>query len=360
MSDSPDAASEPEGESSSKPARARKAPIVRPFPRRTLEESLKVATAIKEKNGGNPWDTKQVAAALNFGAASNNFFYLTAASRDFGLTEGTRDTAEITLTALGKRAVLPRTPEERDEALNEAFFSVDLFKKVVAHYGGSALPEKEFLTNTLVTSYGLDESLVDEFIELFNANTRYLKIGVDYTGGEESPAGPEQTQTIATPKKKDGGKSPVCFVAMPFTERDDRHAVGFFDEVLEQIFTPAIVAAGFEVRTAKKQGSDVIQSTIVTELLGADLVLADLTEHNPNVLFELGMRMHADLPIALVRAKGTGAIFDVDQMLRVADYSPNLWPSTVARDIETITAHLRAAWENRSNLQTYMKILSAS
>ena len=361
MSDSPEELPDDDaGSSSSKPARSRKPAIVRPFPRRTLEESLKVATAIKEKNGGNPWDTKQVAAALNIGAATNNFFYWTAASRDFGLTEGTRDTSEISLTALGRRAVLPRTPEERTSALNEAFFGVDLFKKVVDHYGGSALPEKEFLTNTLVTSFGLDESLVDEFIELFNANTRFLGVGVDYGEAELTPAAANQAQTIATPAKKGGGKYPVCFVAMPFTERDDRHPVGFFDEVLEQIFTPAIVAAGFEVRTAKRQGSDVIQSTIVTELLGADLVLADLTEHNPNVLFELGMRMHADQPIALVRAKGTGAIFDVDQMLRVADYSPNLWPSTVARDIETITEHLRAAWENRSNLQTYMKILSGS
>lgn len=36
------------------------------------------------------------------------------------------------------------------------------------------------------------------------------------------------------------------------------------------------------------------------------MVLADLTEHYPNVLFELGMRMHLDKPVALVRAKGTG------------------------------------------------------
>lgn len=111
---------------------------------------------------------------------------------------------------------------------------------------------------------------------------------------------------------------------MPFVERDDRHSAGFFQEVLTALFTPAITGAGLQVRTAKRQGSDVIQSTIVKELLAADLVLADLTEHNPNVLFELGMRMATDLPVVLVRAKGTGAIFDVDNMLRVEDYSPNL------------------------------------
>jgi hypothetical protein len=119
---------------------------------------------------------------------------------------------------------------------------------------------------------------------------------------------------------------------MPFEEHDDRYATGFFEEVLESLFKPAVTEAGFTAMTAKRQGSDVIQSTIVNDLLAADLVLADLTEHNPNVLFELGMRMAEDRPVALVRAKGTGAIFDVDNMLRVESYNPNMWPSTPAVD----------------------------
>jgi hypothetical protein len=65
----------------------------------------------------------------------------------------------------------------------------------------------------------------------------------------------------------------------------------------------------------------------------------------PNVLFELGMRMHADLPVALVRARGTGAIFDVDNMLRVEEYSPNLWSSSIDSDLPVLTEHIKAAWE---------------
>ena len=144
---------------------------------------------------------------------------------------------------------------------------------------------------------------------------------------------------------------------MPFTERDEEHEPGFFTEVFEQVFTPAATAAGFNVTTARRPGSDVIQSTIVNDLLAADLVLADLTEHNPNVLFELGMRMHEDKPVALVRAKGTGPIFDVDNMLRVEDYNPNLWSSTVERDIPRLTEHIKATWENRESEKTFMGLL---
>jgi hypothetical protein len=144
---------------------------------------------------------------------------------------------------------------------------------------------------------------------------------------------------------------------MPFVERTDDYPTGFFEEVLKSLFTPAGTDAGFVVKTAKRQGSDVIQSTIVTDLLRADLVLADLTEHNPNVLFELGMRMARDLPVVLVRAKGTGRIFDVDNMLRVLDYSPHLWPSTVEVDMPALTEHILGSWENRETAQTLMKIL---
>src|SRR5258707_12662037 len=64
-----------------KPARA--APgaaerIERPFPRVTLEDALRVPTAIKEKNGGNPYASEYVDAALLLGTKSSRFFYLSA------------------------------------------------------------------------------------------------------------------------------------------------------------------------------------------------------------------------------------------------------------------------------------------
>ena len=146
---------------------------------------------------------------------------------------------------------------------------------------------------------------------------------------------------------------------MPFSERDTNHPKGFFAEVLRQIIAPAGRRAGFRVVTARKSGSDVIHATIVNGLLDADLVVADLTEHNPNVLFELGMRMANDKPVALIRASGTAPIFDVDNMLRVEQYNPCLWPSTVEADLPKISEHIEGAWSNRDDEQSYMKILRA-
>ncbi|WP_217639481.1 MULTISPECIES: hypothetical protein [unclassified Curtobacterium] len=355
------------GDGDSAPAepttRTRRVSVPRPFPRRTLEQALRVPKAIKEKNGGQPWAPSEVSGALGMGTGrSSNFFYLSASARDFGLTDGINSSPEISIADLGRRIVSPSFPGENEQALREAFLRVELFRKVVEHYGGSNLPEEPFRSNTLIQTFGLDESVVPEFIDLFEKNARFVGIGNDFRQdvvAQSTSPQPSSVFVAAPAATASGGQSGelVCFVAMPFTEHTDAQPIGFFEEVLTSLLTPAIVDAGFTVRTAKRQGSDIIQSTIVNELLEADLVVADLTEHNPNVLFELGMRMNADKPVALIRAKGTGAIFDVDHMLRVEDYNPNLWPSTVAKDVAALTQHIRAAWDDRDSGATFMKLL---
>jgi len=336
------------------------------FPRRTLEQALRVPRALREFNGGNPWPPDRVADALGLGAKGGNFFYLSAASRDYSLTEGSRDTTEISLTELGRQAAYPASDQQESDAHLQAFLHVESFRRVLEHFGGNNLPERRFLDNTLEQTFGIDPTFHDEFVDLFDKNCRFLGIGAEYRGQVvQRTGGATARSTVATTgsgsvtvaKPENADEAAVCFVIMPFTERDDRHETGFFEEVLERVFTPAAMEAGFRVATAQRQGSDVIQSTIVNDLLQADLVLADLTEHNPNVLFELGMRMHEEKPVALVRAKGTGPIFDVDNMLRVEDYNPNLWSSTVERDVPRLTRHIQATWNNRDSADTFMQIL---
>jgi hypothetical protein len=337
--------------------------VERPYPRVTLENAIRVVTAIKEKNAGNPWPPEEVAKALGVGSKTGPFWYLTAGARDYNLTEGTSRTEKISLTGLGRRVVFPKSPEESIVAKREAFLNVDVFRKVLEYYNGSALPEKEYLSNTLRTEFGLDPDTHDEFVDLFQKNCKYLGIGNKFSSEPRivpitQPIGDNNEGTYVVAGSDAEG--PVCFVIMPFTERDAAHSPGFFQEVLNSLIVPAAKKAGFVVRTANRHGSDVIQSTIVTELLKADLVVADLTEHNPNVLFELGMRMREDKPVALIKATGTGRIFDVDNMLRVVEYDSCLWPSTLREDLPKLAEHIQATWNNRNADISYMKLLRQS
>jgi hypothetical protein len=348
------------------PARTRTAakPVDRPFPRVTLEDALKVATAIKDKNGGNPYASEDVAKALKLGAKGGHFWYLTAGARDYGLTTGTRETEKISLTELGRLVVYPATPAEALEAKRSAFLSIDIFRRVLEHYKGVDLPEPEYLGNTLTKEFKLDPVVHAEFVKLFQKNCKYLDIttwqgetNIRGSRSERASAAVAVGPAVVTLGQSKKETSQLCFVVMPFTERDAKHSEGFFDEVLRSLIVPAATEAGFTVRSALRQGSDVIQQTIVNDLLQADLVVADLTEHNPNVMFELGVRMMQDKPVALIRAKGTAGIFDVDNMLRVYNYDPNLWPSTIAKDVPGLRDHIAGSWENRDSDNTYMKLL---
>src|SRR6266498_490479 len=341
-------------------AAARKS--TRPYPGRTLEESLKIPQAIREKNNGNPRAVEDVAQAAHSIKPSNNkFFYLAAAARDYGFTIGTRYTEKIELAPLGREIVFAGDESTRKQKLIESLFSVDIFKRVYEHYGSANLPEREFLSNTLQSEFGLNPEFHDEFAEIFKANCKYLGIEQGLSPGLKIPETakvehPSDIRVVGEPK---GKFDRTAFVIMPFVEKDPQpRSLGFFQEVLRSLITPAGNGAGFAVETAAQAGSDVIQSTIINQLLTADLVVADLTDHNPNVLFELGIRLAKELPVAIIKAEGTGPIFDVDNLMRVLPYGPNLWATTVASDVPRMRDHIKAAWDNRTTAKNYMQILT--
>jgi hypothetical protein len=345
--------------------RHKKKRINRPFPRATIESAQKIPFAIKEKNGGKPWSPNEIAKVVGLAVKGTPFFNMTAASRDFGLTTGSRDSKEIALTETGRKLVYAPSKQVEKSTLRSAFFEIVLFKEVFEYYNGPELPELGYLGNVLVDKFGLDIALHEEFRDLFIENCKYLELdnreGARRGKGSRDPSA-SSTDTVSSfviigePDQLTG----TCFVAIPFKEREPSHPPNFFEEVLESLISPAGKAAGFRVVTARREGSDVIQATIVNNLLNAELVIADLTENNPNVLFELGLRIAEDKPVALIRAKGTPPIFDVDNMLRVFEYDPNLWTSTIENDIPKLKSHIEAAWGNRDDDKSYMKILRGS
>jgi hypothetical protein len=345
-------------------AKVAKSPTVRPpkFPKTTLEKALQIPYAIKDKNGGNPWEPDEIRQVI--GVSQGNAWYSqTASSRDYGLTNGTRDTPPISLTELGREIVYAPDPATELALKKQAFLNIEIFKKVLEYYKGSNLPDMKYLGNVLTKQFDLLPDTHEEFAKIFRENCQYLSItsGVpqsETTRGEEPTEPSSGTVTLA---EGAGAGALTAFVILPFVERDAKHPKGFFLEVLRSLITPAAASkeCGFTVKTANRQGSDMIQSTIVNDLIEADLVIADLTEHNPNVMFELGVRIAQEKPVVLMKAEGTGPLFDIDNMLRVFEYNPNLWQTTIEKDMPDLREFIKGAWDNRNPDKTYMKILRA-
>lgn len=336
--------------------------IRRPYPRVPLERALSVVAAIKVKNGGNPLVPNLVAEYCGVSATNSDFVYLLSAASQFGLTTGTIRSEGIALTDFGRQLAYAGSKAEEEQLCKQAFLSVDVFRRVLEHYRGSQLPELKYLGNTLTNQFGLPEALHDEFSQVFRANTQYLGLTEYVETNSESEnadcalelSDSTASLVIGQPKRSTGK---VCFVIMPFGERSGRYSDGFFSEVLNSLIIPAATEAGFEVRTANRHGTEIIHSTIVNEVLDADLAICDLTEHNPNVLFELGMRLAHEKPVALIHAEGTDRVFDVDNVLRVFAYRPNLWRTTLEKDVPSLREHITATWENNGKSETYLGIL---
>ncbi|MGM9666780.1 MAG: hypothetical protein ACI3XN_01835 [Eubacteriales bacterium] len=321
--------------------------IARPqkaFPSYNLEEALKIPLAIAKNNAGNPWESKQIAIAISIGEKSSVYYYYTTASRDYGMTTGTSRGKSIELTPLGRKLVFPENQEQESEALKEAFFNIDIFKKVYEYYKGGVFPEKRFLFNTLQETFGMDPSYHEEFLSIYEANVQFLKKKValgSVPRSETSLSHIAADDSVSIRENLSAGTKKL-FVIMPFSEKTDKYPKGYFDEVFSSLIVPAAAQAGYVAQTASKNGSDIIHKTIVNNIYNSELILADLTEHNPNVLFELGLAIAFKKRVAIIRAKGTAAIFDVDNSMRVLDYSPNLWKSTLEMDVEKLAQHIDA------------------
>ena len=321
---------------------------VRMFPLNTLEEALKVPQVICEQNAGNPWEPKQIADVLNIGANNNSFFYQTSSARDYGLTLGTSRAKSIELAPIGRRICFPVSAEDEALAKKEAFFNIDVFKKVFEYYKATSLPDDKYFANTLKEKFDVDEKFCEDFIDIYKKNLEYLCLDsrADCNPTVSSP--PKAKQSIKSNNR--------IFVIMPFSEKTEEYATGYFDEVYSSLIVPAAAQAGYSSFTAQRSGSDVIHSTIVREIENAEVILADLTEHNPNVLFELGLAFAFRKKVALIRSTGTKEIFDVDNLLRVYDYDRNLWKSTVERDIPNIAKHIEATLQMKGD-SNYLDIL---
>jgi len=128
------------------------------------------------------------------------------------------------------------------------------------------------------------------------------------------------------------GKRDSCFVVMPFG--------GLWDNYYAQIYAPAIEEAGLvAVRADEVFRAGSILQDIVDLLVKAAMVLADISETNRNVHYELGLAHALGKPTVLVAPEGMPLFFDVGQE-RMVTYDKNdaFWGTElrtkVARTIE--------------------------
>lgn len=128
-----------------------------------------------------------------------------------------------------------------------------------------------------------------------------------------------------------------CFAMMPFG--------GYFDGYWRDIIRPALEAVGVEpVRADEIYSTGAIIEDIYSAILQSDVCIADVTDKNPNVSYELGMAHAAKKPTILITQHISDVPFDYRHLRHIV-YNP-MQSGWECRFMEALTNTVREAISN--------------
>lgn len=103
-----------------------------------------------------------------------------------------------------------------------------------------------------------------------------------------------------------------CFIVTPIGDADSeirRH----IDGIIDQAIVPALKNKFKEIIVAhRKYEVGSITNAIIKEIIESDLVIANLTKLNPNVMFELAIRYSFGKPVIVIAERNTKLPFDIN------------------------------------------------
>ena len=138
----------------------------------------------------------------------------------------------------------------------------------------------------------------------------------------------------------------TCFVIQPFDG-------GRYDKLYTDVYAPAIEAAGYRpYRVDQDPAVAVPIDSIEAGIKSAVVCLADITEDNPNVWYELGFAFASNRPVVMICAEnrqGRKFPFDI-QHRSIILYKPDSL-SDFEKLKATITARMKAIVERDEALQ---------
>jgi hypothetical protein len=153
-------------------------------------------------------------------------------------------------------------------------------------------------------------------------------------------------------------KEPIpltCGIVMPISAIDSCSEEHWRDVKL--ILSESIEDAGFTsqlVSDAEEVG--IIQKRIIQNLYENPVVVCDVSAKNPNVMFELGMRLAFDRPTIIVKDDKTSYSFDTSPVEHLT-YPRDLRFSKIVEFKEALSEKIKATYEKSQSDPTYTTFL---
>ncbi|MBO0407442.1 hypothetical protein [Aeromonas hydrophila] len=116
----------------------------------------------------------------------------------------------------------------------------------------------------------------------------------------------DEQQTAASQHNK----KITCGLVMPISSNDcgtEQHWLN-----VQKIIRDGLLPLDMNIRMVSHSDEvNIIQKNIVRNLFSDDIIICDVSSRNPNVMFELGIRLTFDKPVVIIKDKETPFVFDV-------------------------------------------------
>lgn len=313
------------------------------YPRHSVERALRIPLAILEQNAGKPCTEAECAELLKV-TPTGPFRVEISSGIKYGLLQRP-ERGKVEVSDLARKILRPQQPQDKIDGLRVAVSSAPVISEVYAHYRGENLPDAAFFHNALADKFHIPKDDVAKFEAIFveslttaqlleqhDGRVRVLDAAVTPTDGESS----KRLKKLG--KEANVTPGDTCFVMMPFAPP----LGGYYAAVFE----PAIVKAGLTPIRADDElfGTGKIIDQIWRGINGSKVLVAELTNRNPNVFYELGLAHALNKPVVLVSSNETDVPFDL-RHIRVIYYDVKdpFWGTKL---IEKIAENIISAVKN--------------
>lgn len=301
------------------------------LPRRSLEKAIEVAKTLRQVFAGKSVTLTELAKNMGLAPTNNEFKYAVWSAAAYGIVnaEGPKTNRTYSLAELGRKIVAENYPGEAQEAKVKAVLTPTILSKFFADYNGNPIPPTdEHFANVLEDKFHIPRERTAEAIDIIKANGKFAGILQEQSEGNapivrlesvpdaakvtinESSSGGSGSESTGTPST---GWDKTCFLITPIGEdgsEERRHA----NMMLNHVVRPVFAQYGFTVvRADEIAKTGLISQQIFHHLAKAKICVADLSFHNPNAFYELGVRHAFLLPTIQIIHKARKIPFDLSQ-----------------------------------------------
>ncbi|WP_288492101.1 hypothetical protein [uncultured Pseudomonas sp.] len=154
---------------------------------------------------------------------------------------------------------------------------------------------------------------------------------------------------------EENDKKEICGIVMPISAIDNCSETHWAE--VKSIISDAAVHAGFDpVLVSDADEIGIIQKRIIENLYDNPVVVCDVSAKNPNVMFELGMRLAFDKPTIIIKDDATSYSFDTSSIEHL-EYPRDLRFAKILDFKAKLSSKIRATYQASIKDESYTTFL---